>query len=165
MRSVASTGLICAVVLVLSAHAGIADLALAETNLASADSPGSLQGDPPLLDYCGWGAVTPFNRADGWIVAKGTTECVSGEFPYRKLRVRLQQEVQGDWVTRSTSFGVATPTEQYQLVKAPWPCKVDRWRSLVAVWYRWSEVDPWLVAHLHWHSPARDVRLCQPTVT
>jgi hypothetical protein len=38
---------------------------------------------------------------------------------------------------------------------------VSRWRSRVAIWFRWSESDPWLVAVRRFTSPRRDVSICR----
>jgi hypothetical protein len=158
---VASTGLMVAIVLVLFPQAGSA-ASSRYTGSGSNDSSGGLdaRGVSPPSEYCSWTVISPFKRVDGWIVAKGSTHCEPGKFPHRKLRVRLQQKVEGKCVTQSTEVGVATNEEEFQLVKTQWPCEVGRWRSRMAVWFRWSEADPWLAAARRFTSPRRDVRSC-----
>jgi hypothetical protein len=111
-------------------------------------------------------AVTPWNRADGFVVGRGLSECADPDaVPFRKMRVHIQRRITGEgWVTKATRYGQSTPAENTFVVKAPAKCRPGLWRSIPSLWYRWAETDPWTVFYLNLVGPWRQVTRChEPT--
>jgi len=99
-------------------------------------------GEPP---DCGVGAVTPWNRQDGYVVAKGNIFCLDGGTTLIRMIVRLQyrRSPAADWRTvAAESAHIAAPDDLY-VTKVPYPCRRGGWRTTVNTWYRLQLSDPW----------------------
>ena len=99
-------------------------------------------GEPP---DCGVGAVTPWNRQDGYVVAKGNIFCLDGGSSLIRIVVRLQYRSSpaarlADGRCRERPHRCAGGA---LVTKVPYPCRRGGWRTTVNTWYRFQLSDPW----------------------
>jgi hypothetical protein len=99
-------------------------------------------GEPP---DCGLGAVKPWNRHDGHVVAKGNIFCLDAGTTLIRMVVRLQYRWsnKADWRTVASETAEITAPSELFVTKIPYPCRTGGWRTAVNTWYRLQPSDPW----------------------
>jgi hypothetical protein len=108
-------------------------------------------------------SVTPWGTQSGVVIGKARDTCdIPEHVPYRKLRAELQFRPDGGrWRTLEKGVDEGTPEQIVYTLRMTHSCKPGQWRVLVTGWwFRWSETDPWTLAHGRLIGPFRDLERC-----
>lgn len=116
---------------------------------------------------CSVSAIGPWNRADGFIVGKGSFSCeglTQATSLLLRVEVQYRARVHARWrtVASATIEAFAATGAPHLFLKATNPCRSGGWRSSVSTWYRTPLTpEPWSPFVRSFNSLPRRVERCR----